>query len=146
METVARIGVSLEPELLKQFDKTISEKGYVSRSEALRDLVRDSLAENQWKNEDMVMTGVLVFVFDISAKDILEKIESVMQSRKSTVMMSSRIYLDEENRMDIVVSNGKLKDLKALVTDMMAIKGVKRGKLTMAAPGTGIMHHIGLRD
>ncbi len=146
METVARIGVSLEPELLKQFDKTISEKGYVSRSEALRDLVRDSLAENQWKNEDMVMTGVLVFVFDIGAKDILEKIESVMQSRKSTVMMSSRIYLDEENRMDIVVSNGKLKDLKALVTDMMAIKGVKRGKLTMAAPGTGIMHHIGLRD
>ena len=146
MDTVARIGVSLEPELLRQFDKTISEKGYVSRSEALRDLVRDSLAENQWKNEDMVMTGVLVFVFDIDAKDILEKIEGVLTSRKNAVLTTSRIYLDDRNRMDIIVSNGRLKDLKDLVTDMMAIKGVKRGKLTMAAPGTGIMHHIGLRD
>ena len=146
MDTVARIGVSLEPELLKQFDKTISEKGYVSRSEALRDLVRDSLAENEWKNEDAVMTGVLVIVFDTTVRDILNKIEDVMKSRNDTVLFTNRVYLDEVNKMEIIVSNGKLKELKELVTDMMAIKGVKRGKLTMAAPGSGIMHHIGLRN
>jgi Arc/MetJ-type ribon-helix-helix transcriptional regulator len=49
MDGVSRIGVSLEPELLKRFDESISKKGYVSRSEAIRDLVRDSLAENEWK-------------------------------------------------------------------------------------------------
>ena len=47
MDGVTRIGVSLEPELLKAFDESISKKGYVSRSEAIRDLVRDSLAENE---------------------------------------------------------------------------------------------------
>ena len=146
MDTVARIGVSLEPELLKQFDKTISEKGYVSRSEALRDLVRDSLAENEWKNEDAIMTGVLVIVFDTTVRDILNKIEEVMKNRSATVLFTNRVYLDEVNKMEIIVSNGKLKELKELVTDMMAIKGVKRGKLTMAAPGSGIMHHIGLRN
>ena len=51
MEGVTRIGVSLEPELLDKFDKSIHEKGYVSRSEAVRDLIRDSLAENEWKND-----------------------------------------------------------------------------------------------
>ena len=146
MDTVARIGVSLEPELLKQFDKTISEKGYVSRSEALRDLVRDSLAENEWKNEDAVMTGVLVIVFDTTVRDILSKLDDAMKEWSDTVLFTNRIYLDEVNKMEIIVSNGKLKDLKALVTDMMAIKGVRRGKLTMAAPGSGIMHHIGLRN
>ncbi|MDD4455314.1 MAG: ribbon-helix-helix protein, CopG family, partial [Candidatus Methanomethylophilaceae archaeon] len=45
MDTVARIGVSLEPKLLEEFDKQIAAKGYASRSEALRALVRDSLAE-----------------------------------------------------------------------------------------------------
>ncbi|HKM13675.1 MAG TPA: ribbon-helix-helix protein, CopG family, partial [Candidatus Methanomethylophilaceae archaeon] len=58
MEGVTRIGVSLEPELLKEFDASISTKGYVSRSEAIRDLVRDSLAENEWKNDEEYMTGV----------------------------------------------------------------------------------------
>ena len=61
MDTVTRIGVSLEPELLNAFDESISKKGYVSRSEALRDLVRDSLAENSWKNDNTEMRGVYTF-------------------------------------------------------------------------------------
>ena len=48
MDGVTRIGVSLEPELLNEFDKVIQKKGYVSRSEAIRDLVRDTLAETEW--------------------------------------------------------------------------------------------------
>ena len=67
MESVTRIGVSLEPELLKAFDESISKKGYVSRSEALRDLVRDSLAENSWKNDDTEMIGVIITVIDLRA-------------------------------------------------------------------------------
>ena len=66
MDGVTRIGVSLEPELLKAFDESISKKGYVSRSEAIRDLVRDSLAENEWKNEDEWMVGTIVMVYDTS--------------------------------------------------------------------------------
>ncbi len=52
MDSVSRIGVSLDPELLELFDRHISERGYVSRSEAIRDLIRDNLSENEWKDEN----------------------------------------------------------------------------------------------
>ncbi|HTP51594.1 MAG TPA: ribbon-helix-helix protein, CopG family, partial [Anaeromyxobacteraceae bacterium] len=35
-----RIGISLEDDLLAQFDRLITAKGYVNRSEAIRDLIR----------------------------------------------------------------------------------------------------------
>jgi CopG family nickel-responsive transcriptional regulator len=47
MEQVERIGVSLERGLLGQFDELIKNKGYASRSEALRDLIRDELSNTQ---------------------------------------------------------------------------------------------------
>ncbi len=39
MEDLVRFGVSMDSKLLKQFDKYIKEKGYMNRSEAIRDLI-----------------------------------------------------------------------------------------------------------
>ena len=41
MSTLIRTGISLDSELLARFDRAIAKKGYGSRSEAIRDLVRD---------------------------------------------------------------------------------------------------------
>lgn len=146
MDQVTRIGVSLEPELLKQFDEMISKKGYVSRSEALRDLVRDSLAENEWKNGDMEMTGIIIVIYDISVNNIFERLESVHTRWRDMIQFTNSIDLDSRNRIDMITAKGKLSDLKSMSSDMMSIKGVRRGKLTMAAPNTGNLHYVGLRN
>ena len=39
---LTRFGISLSEELLGQFDSLIDKKGYPNRSEAIRDLIRDS--------------------------------------------------------------------------------------------------------
>ena len=62
MDNVTRIGVSIEPELLDEFDELIIRKGYSSRSEALRDLIRDSLAEQDWKNPEQYMVGTITII------------------------------------------------------------------------------------
>jgi len=49
VEEIVRFGVSMEKNLLAGFDELISRKGYTNRSEALRDLVRDHLVEEEWK-------------------------------------------------------------------------------------------------
>lgn len=74
---VTRIGVSLEPKLLEEFDRTIAKKGYVSRSEALRDLVRDSLAETDWKNEHEYMCGVITVIYDHETTGLAEKLTEI---------------------------------------------------------------------
>lgn len=146
MDHVSRIGVSLEPELLNRFDEAISKKGYVSRSEALRDLVRDSLAENEWKNEEDEMTGAFIFIFDTHVTDVLERVDSVCRKRRDVVIYKTSVDLDDSKKMEIVVADGKLKDLKTFANDMTSVKGVLRGKLTMVSPSRGSMHHIGLRE
>ena len=51
MAQIERVGVSLEKELLGAFDKLIAGKGYQSRSEAIRDLIRQQLSSDRLSNE-----------------------------------------------------------------------------------------------
>ena len=70
-------------------------KGYVSRSEALRDLVRDSLAENAWKNDDAVMIDVFIIVIDIRVTSVLEKVENIYRSHSSIFSHVNSVNLIE---------------------------------------------------
>ena len=146
MEGVTRIGVSLEPELLKLFDESISKKGYVSRSEAIRDLVRDSLAESEWKNEDEWMVGTVVMVYDHTITSVGDKLTDLQHAHQPLVTTSVHVHLDHDKCMEILICEGKLKDLKRFADEVISIKGVLRGRLTMAAPSTGNLHHVGHRN
>ena len=145
MDNVTRIGVSLEPELLKAFDESISKKGYVSRSEALRDLVRDSLAENTWKNDDTEMIGVMIVVVDLRVTGILEKVDRIYRNHSSIFSHCDSVPIDNYSKMDVVVADGKLHELRELLSDLTSTKGVLRGKLASITPGSRNMHQIGLR-
>lgn len=145
MTGVTRIGVSLEPDLLDAFDEDISKKGYSSRSEALRDLVRDSLAENEWKNEDQWMVGTIVIIYDHTASAVGEKITDIEHHHHDLVKTSVHVHLDEAKCMEILICEDKLSALKDFASEVTSLKGVLRGRLTMVAPSSGNMHHIGHR-
>ncbi|MCF6319919.1 MAG: ribbon-helix-helix protein, CopG family, partial [Proteobacteria bacterium] len=63
MTRLSRFGVSIEDELLEQFDRRIKEKGYSNRSEAIRDLIRDELVTQEWHDNDEIV-GTLTIVYD----------------------------------------------------------------------------------
>ena len=142
---VTRIGVSLEPELLEEFDKTIAKKGYVSRSEAIRDLVRDSLAENEWKNDHEFMCGVITMIYNHETNGLSDKLTEVQHSHMQNITTTIHMHLDHDLCMEIVAIQGELGDLKRLTNEIGSIKGVLRCKLTMAAKSTGHVHYVGVR-
>ncbi|MDD3232881.1 MAG: nickel-responsive transcriptional regulator NikR [Candidatus Methanomethylophilus sp.] len=146
MEGVTRIGVSLEPELLEQFDKVISKKGYVSRSEAIRDLVRDSLAETEWKNDHEYVCGVIIMVYDHDTTGLSEKLTTIQHAALQAISTTIHIHLDHDRCMEIVAVEGELGQMKKLANEMGTLKGVLRCKLTMASQATGHVHYVGVRQ
>ncbi len=145
MTGVTRIGVSLEPNLLEAFDDDIAKKGYSSRSEALRDLVRDSLAENEWKNDDEWMVGTIVIVYDHTTPTVGDKLTDLQHHHHHLVKTSVHIHLDDDKCMEILICEEKLKSLKDFASEVTSLKGVLRGRLTMVAPSSGNLHHVGHR-
>ncbi|HSM90563.1 MAG TPA: ribbon-helix-helix protein, CopG family, partial [Desulfobacterales bacterium] len=75
MTDLARFGVSIDQRLLERFDQLIAAKGYVNRSEAIRDLIRSALVEDQISRDQTTATvGTVTLVYDHHTRDLADKL------------------------------------------------------------------------
>ncbi|WP_174590348.1 nickel-responsive transcriptional regulator NikR [Methanocella conradii] len=132
-----RIGVSLPDNLLSRFDEIIGSWGYSSRSEAIRDAIRNYIQYYDWMNEvEGERIGVISIVYDQDKKGLLDSLMQIQNEYCKLMLSAFHVYLDRESCMEIMTFKGNGKDIKGAAEKMMALKGVKHVKLTTIALDT----------
>jgi len=96
MARIVRFGVSMDTELLAQFDELIRQLGYANRSEALRDLVRARLVQREWE-EGAEVVGVIVLLYDHHRRELTERLTDLQHHYHGSVAATMHIHLDEHN-------------------------------------------------
>ncbi|HOK53198.1 MAG TPA: nickel-responsive transcriptional regulator NikR [Armatimonadota bacterium] len=135
METVERFGVSMSPHLLEMFDKLITEKGYSSRSEALRDIVRNYIVECQWESSDTVVMGTLTLVYDHASHDMADTLTAMQHEHCSEIVCTTHVHIDEHNCLETIVMRGQSATIRSIADRLISTKGVKHGKLVCTTTG-----------
>jgi CopG family transcriptional regulator, nickel-responsive regulator len=132
-----RIGVSLEDELLARFDALIAEKGYVNRSEAIRDLIRDALVQRSWSESDgrEERVAVVTLVYDHDSSSLAQKLAHIQHENHKAVVSALHVHLDPHNCLEVLVLRGRGKDVIRMGEGLASTKGVKYGKLVPATTG-----------
>ncbi len=133
--SVTRFGISLESPLLKRFDRLINKKGYASRSEAIRDLIRDSLVTEEWKSDNTETVGTITLVYSHDTRELNDNLNDIQHHYHQLVISTTHIHLDGHNCLEVIIVKGKSEDIKAVADRLIGIKGVKHGKLTATTTG-----------
>jgi len=132
-ETV-RFGVSLSAELLERFDRLIARMGYENRSEAIRDLIREKLVQQEWEAPKAETFAVVLLVYDHHAMSVDRRLIDAQHRSHSRVVSTMHVHLDEENCLEIVVLKGPGQAIRALGEKLISMRGVKYGKINLGAP------------
>ena len=135
MEKIVRFGVSMEKNLLAGFDELISRKGYTNRSEALRDLVRDHLVEEEWKVEKKEMIGTITIVYNHHTWGLSGTLIELQHHFHDLIISTMHLHMDEDNCLEVLVVKGMVDKIKTIADKLISIRGVKHGKLTMTTTG-----------
>ena len=135
MEEIVRFGVSMEKNLLAGFDELISRKGYTNRSEALRDLVRDHLVEEEWKVEKKEMIGTITIVYNHHTRGISDTLIELQHHFHNLIISTMHLHMDEDNCLEVLVVKGMVDKIKTIADKLISTRGVKHGKLTMTTTG-----------
>ena len=134
MAELTRTGVSLEEDLLEQFDRVIARRGYKNRSEAIRDLIRESLvAEAVDKNKQIVAT--LSMIYDHHRPNLSNKLNEIQHHSHGNVLAATHVHLDADNCLEVVIMKGRSGEIQHLADHMLAMRGVKHGKLVVTTTG-----------
>ncbi len=138
MSELIRFSVSADDGLVARFDELIADQGYVNRSEAVRDLMRNALVERQWEAEEGEAVGTVTLVFDHHSRDLSNKLTEHQHSHHHEIVSTLHIHLDAHHCLEVVVLRGEIREIDRIASELIGTKGVKHGRFVATTTGEGL--------
>jgi len=130
---IERIGVSLEKELLAAFDGLIGKQGYPSRSEAIRDLIRQRISTGQLANPKAKAVAAVFLVYEHHSTKLMGMLADLQHSHFLQVISSMHIHLNEHVCLEVIVLRGPVGEINRTAENIISLKGVKLGRINLLA-------------
>lgn len=128
-----RVTVSLDEDLAETFDALVSEQGYESRSEAVRDLIRRAIAERREAAGDGDCVANLSYVYNHHLRGLAQRLTEISHDHHDQVVASFHIHLDHDHCLESVMLKGRTREVRALADAIRAERGVSFGELNLIA-------------
>ena len=142
---VRRVGVSVEPDLLRQLDAWVDGRNSRSRSDAVRWLIRKEMAERTLSDPEADAFGVVVLLYRHSAPNVLRRLTAAEHRWGEHIRATTHVHLQGEACAEVVTLVGRRREIDAAAEDLRGVKGISEGdwlSLTPAVAGgqTGHRH------
>ncbi|RRJ83031.1 nickel-responsive transcriptional regulator NikR [Aestuariirhabdus litorea] len=137
-----RISISLEEELVAQFEHYLKQRGYRNRSEAIRDLIRDRLEEERIaERRSSHCVGTLSYVFNHEERELARRLTHAQHHHHDVAISTLHVHLDHDNCLETVVVNGPTEQVEAFANRIITEPGVRHGKLNLIPVEEQKQHH-----
>lgn len=140
-----RVTISLDEELAEAFDALARERGYSSRSEAMRDLVRHAVDGRRLEEAgDEMCVANLSYVYDHHVRDLARRLTELQHEHHDLVISSTHVHLDHHSCLESTMMKGPVGAVRALGEGITAERGVRFGAINLVSLGrTGVArdHH-----
>jgi len=131
MSELTRTALAIDRDLLEKFDAWMAGHGYTNRSEAVRDIIRNTLVEAEWANPKARVVAVLSIIYDHAAHHLAQEITELQHEYHHAVLCSQHVHLDEHKCMEVILMQGTAGQLRRLSDAIIVTRGVIAGKLTL---------------
>lgn len=125
-----RFTISLDDQLAHQFDTLIADKGYVNRSEAVRDLIRGQLgAVSLSQDRAKWCVASVSYVYDHHEHPVTARVMDLQHAHHDLVVTSLHTHLDHAHCLETVVLRGTTAAVQACAEQLIALRGVRHGNI-----------------
>ena len=135
MSELARIGVAIDAVLLDRFDGLITRRGYGSRSEAFRDLIRGALVQEQWSSGTEPVVGTITLVYDHHVRLLSERLTALQHEFHHSMLSTLHVHLDHDHCLEVIVVRGPAAQVRTVADALISMKGVTHGGLIVTTAG-----------
>jgi CopG family nickel-responsive transcriptional regulator len=127
-----RVSLAIEKELLSRFDALLKRGNLGNRSEAMRDLMRRRLVEDEVGEEGEVV-GTLTLVYDHGQRELTDRLVEAGHHHHARVLSTLHVHLDDQLCLEVQALRGTHLELRHLADHVLGFKGVKHGQLVVSS-------------
>ena len=136
---VVRFGVSVRKKLFDAFEEFMGKKGYIKRSKAIRDLMRNAILEEAWKEEEGTITAAVIIIYNHEIPSLTDKIVDIQHNYLNEVLFSSHLHVSKLNCMEIIALRGEVKHIQEFAKEFSRLRGVKLIKIVPSTTGKDVI-------
>jgi CopG family nickel-responsive transcriptional regulator len=125
--------LAIEKNLIERFDALVERDGKANRSEAIRDLIRNRLIEEEVAAGRGEIVGTVTIVYDHHKRELAERLTAAGHDHHEHVLASMHVHLDQANCLEVVALRGRAREIRHLAEHLIGMKGVKHGKLVLSS-------------
>ncbi|MFU8814005.1 MAG: nickel-responsive transcriptional regulator NikR [Pseudomonadales bacterium] len=140
---VERISVSLPGPLLARLDEMVAARGHESRSQAVAEMIRRSLATWGEVLGNGVMAGTITLVYDRSVHGLQTRLADLQHQHIDEVISSLHVQLEQAQTMEVILVQGPAIRLRAIADAMATLRGVATGHLQLTTAIIPPLHRKG---
>lgn len=129
---LVRFSVSLEADLLDKFDRYCNEGKFATRSEAIRQLLRETLTAHAWESDAQDAAATLTLVYDHHRTRLTERLLDLQHRHTDMVVSTMHVHLDHDNCLEVIVLRGRAGTLQKMASELRGLKGIHKGQLVLA--------------
>jgi CopG family nickel-responsive transcriptional regulator len=134
MSKLTRFSVSIESDLLERFLRMAKKHGWGNRSEAVRNVLRDSLVREEWQGDDEIV-GTISIVYDHHKRELTDRLTNIQHDHHDLVLAATHIHLDHDNCLEMIGVRGTATQVQKIADSLIGTRGVKHGKLIATTTG-----------
>lgn len=133
MSEIVRFSVSLEDDLLAQFDRFCQQQQFATRSEAVRQLLRERLTTQAWQSDCRDAAGTLTLVYDHHRPQLRDHLMQLQHEHNDLVISTLHAHLTHDVCLEVIVLRGPANQLQEIAARLRGLKGIFKGELVMAS-------------
>lgn len=130
---VARMSVSLPEDLLAALDLMVAARGFASRSQAIGDMLHQSLLEHKRELGRDVMVGTITLFYDNSVAGLQKKLADLQAENIDEVISSLHVHLMGNQTLEVILVQGPPPELQRIADEMITLRGVISGRMHLVA-------------
>ncbi|MFA7691451.1 MAG: nickel-responsive transcriptional regulator NikR [Candidatus Hydrogenedentes bacterium] len=134
MRKLMRVSFTIEESLYQEMEKLVQEGNYANRSEWIRDLVRERLVKDSWKNNEEAV-GTITLVYEHERRDLSGRLTQLQHSHHHAILATTHVHLTHDLCVEMVMARGRAQIIESLADEMRCQKGVLHVSVSMSTTG-----------
>jgi CopG family transcriptional regulator, nickel-responsive regulator len=139
-----RFTISLDENLATAFDALIKERGYATRSEAVRDILRTHLQKSREERDAKgSCVANLSYVYNHLERELAERLANIQHAHHDLTISTMHAHLDHDQCLETVMLKGSIQQVRHFAEEIIAERGVRHGQLNLVSVELGKSHSHG---
>jgi CopG family nickel-responsive transcriptional regulator len=139
-----RFTISLDKNLATAFDELIRQRGYTTRSEAVRDILRSHLQQQRVQHDTKgACVACLSYVYNHHERELSERLANIQHAHHDLTISTMHAHLDHDQCMESVMLKGAVHRVRVFAEQIIAERGVRHGQLNLISVELGKPHSHG---